>query len=58
MGVTVVMCRMKGRQTDPSNQDRVQVEDQETINCYEQATRSDHKHLYSSFDTVEKETIH
>lgn len=58
LGVNVAMCRMEGRQTDPSNQDRVQVEDQETINCYDQAASSGHKHLYSSVDTMEKETIH
>lgn len=58
LGVTVAMCRMKGRQTDPSNTDIVQVEDQGTINGYEQATNSDNNHLYSSLDTVEKETPH
>lgn len=52
LGATVASCRMRRRQTDPSNPDIVQLEDQCTINCYEQATSSDDNHLYSSLDTV------
>lgn len=49
---------MEGLQTDPSNQDRVQVEDQETINCYDQAASSGHKHLYSSVEKQWKKKRH